>query len=488
MHKASISLLWLALFLVAFSLCAIVAAEPVVADDEANAASDESENESEEQGEETDLSLYFYGSEKMQYTNDSISDMTKFENEFAMNVGYGAFSGYFRVSNDLSFPNQKKDTEIEKITLRYTGTNFTVTAGDLSAIFGRGLTLNIFEAPAVDYDTELRGGMIEANYGPATVTVINGGAEGFNGAKGDEVGGIRTAFDIGKQVDVGVSYVEVENYQGMNLGRLRQIYKGVDASFDPGPFALGFEYAEADRKDNDVTGDGHGWIVWGTVRGNDWSLYGGTYRYLNMESDYAVPGSFKEHPEKSGTNAPDEEGYGIRGTWSPEDLGTFDVNYAQSNKKTRGFPYTELISNWTAPHMEKDGFVVENRYLYDITGKANTSILEWQRVLDDDWTSTVAPEYTYVDDVFGIHREYALALGLDYAQQFSATYKYEYAAFKIDIQNRWDNLTLKYTDPESRFDFQLVTGAQRAGYQCVGGVCQLLPEFKGYEATFNLYF
>src|SRR3990172_6906359 len=183
MHKSGFSLGFslLPCFAVLLVLCAFVIP-----------ASDE--DESAEQGEENDLTFFFYGSEKAQYTDDSISNTTKFENEIALNAGYGAFSLYFRVSNDLSFPNQKKDTEIEKVTLKYAADKYTLTAGDLSAIFGKGLTLNIFEASAVDYDTEIRGGMVEVEVGSAMITLLKGGFDGANKSPSDGVSGIRTAF------------------------------------------------------------------------------------------------------------------------------------------------------------------------------------------------------------------------------------------------------------------------------------------------------
>ncbi len=452
---------------------------------------DESETPKDEAvSEETsnDLTLFYSGSNKMQYTDDKISGKTKFENEFVLNLGYSDYSAYFRVSNDLSFPNASKDYEIEKSTLRWYGTDLTVTAGDFSATFAKGLALNAFESPEVDFDTELRGGMVSAEFDWVTLTALYGLNEANDYSQNDRVTGFRSEFHIGEDANIAGTYVEVEDFQGALQGYWDTKITGVDGSVDVGPVTVGAEYVRYDRDENDPIDDGNGIIGWLSYSGNDWSIYGGMYEYNRIGSPYAVPASFKEHPEKAVSDPWDEKGYGARFTWSPKDWGSIDLNYAQSNRSLRGLPYTEALFTWTLPPTSQNSFIIENRYVYEIIGKENATIIEWQRILNDEWTSSVTAQHVYVEDTFGVHKEHLLALGVDYDHQFSATYEYEHAAFRIPLQNRWDKITLRYNDPSSVFDVQLAYGSQREGFKCSGGACQLLPAFKGVELTVNFYF
>lgn len=457
----------------------IFADDTDTSDDEISAGTEESDN---------DLTLFFSGSNKMQYTDDKISDTAKFEDELAMNFGYGDFSAYFRVSNDLTFPNQTKDYEIEKGTIRWNGPDVTVTAGDFSASFAKGLALNFFEAPEVDYDTELRGGMVEANFDWVTLTALMGGAEPAGLPQNDRVQGFHTTFHIGENATIGGTYAEVEDFLGTSQGYSNTEILGLDCAIDIGALSVGAEYVRHKRDDDNPVDDGNGIIGWASYSGDNWSIYGGMYKYERILSPYAAPASFKEHPEKAFADPADEKGYGVRFTWSPDDWGSFDMNYAQSNTNERGLPYTEALFTWTLPATDLNSFILQNRYVYEIIGKENATILEWQHILNEDWSSSVTAEHVFVDDIFGVHKEHVVALGLDYDHQFSAIYHYEYAAFKIAQKNRWDKLTLKYTDPNSVYDVQLVYGSQRDGFQCTGGICQQLPEFKGVELTVNIFF
>jgi len=432
--------------------------------------------------------LYYSGSNKMQYTNDHISDTSKFENELAVDLSWGKFDGYFRISNDRSFPSEKKSIELEKVTIRWHGPSITVTGGDFSALFGQGLALNCFEAQAIDFDNELTGGKLDIEVGPALLTILKGDFKTDEVVKKDEIEAAHLGFNIGSVANIGGSYVSVKDDRGEFMGTQEYTITGVDGTLDFKQANITGEYVEYNQDDDEAYEDGSGWIVSAAIYGREWSLYGGMYDYKHIASQFAVPATFKEHPEHGGADGNDEEGYGIKATWSPEALGSFDFNYAQANIQDGGFPYTEAVFMWTAPQMGKDSIIVEGRHFYDILGKENNAIVEWQRTLNSDYLSSVAVEYTLINDIFGIHREYTVGLGIDYNQQFSVDYEHEFAAFKIPQKNRWDKVVLKYTDPEQKYDVRLLFGSQRAGIQCLGGICQQVPEFKGYELTFNLYF
>ncbi|MEP0814151.1 MAG: hypothetical protein HRF49_05740 [bacterium] len=432
--------------------------------------------------------LTYGGSNKTQYTRDKISDTRKTENEFALNLGYGDFDGYFRISNDLAFPNTEKSTEFEKATIRWHGRNVTLTAGDFSALFSNGLALNVFEAPDIDYDTELEGLKADVEIGDALLTVLHGEWKSDSIKKPDTVQAAHLEIPISDNVSIGGSYVEVDDYVSEFVGTKEHTETGANASVSVGPFEFSGEFVIFDRKEDESTFDGSGWIVAGTYYGKNWSVHGGYYDYDEIATVYAVPATFKEHPEHGGVSAADEVGYGAKVTWSPPDLGQIDINYAQSNEDGGGFPYTEAITTWTLPSMKRDNIQIQSRYDFWLDTKQNATLVEWQHTIDEDWTSTVSGEITWVDDFSGTRQEHLLALGADYQQMLSINYMYELAQFKFPTQNEWNNVTVRYSDPGYRYDVQFKVGSQRAGYNCSGGICQLLPEFKGFELTVNLYF
>lgn len=435
-------------------------------------------------------SFYYSGSNKSQYTEDRKSGKNKFENEFVLNMGYGDFSGFFRVSNDLSFPNKSKRTELEKVTLQWNAPYFDLTVGNFSTLFGNGLTLNVFEAPEIDYDTELMGAMINVPVGDSgNIRVLKGNFKAPYMFTADEVQGADIEYRLTDSVQLGASYVETESWKGQTDGTQKTDIIGVRGNFDFENFHFGGEYAEYDQNLEGASyNDGTGWIFSTGWHRNGLSLYGGYYEYKHIKSNYAVPAIFKEHPEKGGVDGTDEIGYGGKVSFSDDRAGTFDFNYAQSNRENKGFPYTEALLTWKPPSMVKDSFVIENRYIYELPGKENNTLVEWQHVISNDWTSTVGLEYSYLKSSIGSHDEHLASFAFDYLRQFTMIYKYELANFNYDTVNRWDMLIFRYQAPGYNYDLQLKYGGQRGGFSCAGGVCEFLPEFKGIEMTCNLYF
>jgi len=48
-------------------------------------------------------------------------------------------------------------TGLDRAVLRYTGNAWTLEAGDIAAVFGRGLALNLYEDQSIDFDNEIKG-------------------------------------------------------------------------------------------------------------------------------------------------------------------------------------------------------------------------------------------------------------------------------------------------------------------------------------------
>jgi hypothetical protein len=69
---------------------------------------------------------------------------------------------------------RKDYTQVEKVFASWVDRNFTLTAGDFYASYGKGIVLSVRKADELGLDTTIRGGKGEARIGPLAVEVLGG--------------------------------------------------------------------------------------------------------------------------------------------------------------------------------------------------------------------------------------------------------------------------------------------------------------------------
>ncbi len=186
-----------------------------------------------------------------------------------------------------SYTQEVRYSELRKRHAEFSDAGFRCRIGDFSALFGRGLALNLFEDPGMQIDRELDGTLLGFEGEKGGVTLFSGKAkfhnymevpfddgadETFTGS--DVVRGVGVAFRPGSLPAIGGGYIRVDDALavapggGFDMGKRNE--KGyVHCNVD---FGIGSAYAEGARS-------------W-TFGGGDPPLEGkGLYSGLNLYLD-----------------------------------------------------------------------------------------------------------------------------------------------------------------------------------------------------------
>ena len=441
--------------------------------------------------------LRYSGRLFFKYSDESIADVEKFEQELELSLRYKDWDAYFRFSDVNSFPNEEEKLAMMKRRIRYRGDKVEVTVGSYGALFGRGLALNMFEDRNLEFDNEVEGVKAEVDIGEADLTVLWGERHRDIGEEKDrpEVTAARIEVPLGDAIDLGAHLVRSE-FNREDWRNEYDIYGG-DVTIKAGPAKLFVEGVSVEREANeaalhdwDLEGKkGEGYYATLSLAGDGFVL-GAEYKdYDGLDQYFTVLPPIKTFPEFASANPDDDEGYGITLNAVPfEDGGAFDFRYVRDNHHDKGAGYMEFGSIYTSDPTQRTSYILE---YWDVTKEGEDHYVErvtLNQLLNKDWTAsgffeTERIDMPYVDP----HRDYIYEAEISYRSLVNIIYTYETTGLELVGGTKWGLWELKWK-PTSTQELNVMYGSRRAGQVCSGGVCRMEPEFDGFRADYLFRF
>jgi hypothetical protein len=424
----------------------------------------------------------YIGSEFFRYSSDRKSHVSKYEDETSLAFSYERFSGFFRYSNYIYTPGQKKQPRLDKRSLSYQGKNYRLTAGTYSYLFGRGLTLSLQEQKELGFDNELEGVKYEWAERRSSAAVLYGVYKGSQ-KQWSKVTGLHFEQGVGSILSVGGSFVGISEPEGLKWERHQLV--GVQSSIRTSKWNL---YSEYSKHNNARPGqDGHGFYGNVSYTAPGISLAYSYKNYWLMQTNFNALPILRNNPENEGVNASDEKGYLAEARFSPfRNPSNFSLSYGQSNSHGGGFPYTELVAVYRGDSSKRSFVNFTQTYWTSILGRKNRQNLEWNYRLNKDSTVVVSPQVTHVKDYGPGYNDYKYVLEESWRGKISAVYTDE-RTLKHDLSQRWHMMEVKFK-PAEKLEFGLTFGSRRAEYVCSGGVCRLEPAFNGFQGYMLMFF
>lgn len=404
-------------------------------------------------------------------------------------------------------------TEVTRRQFAVETERFRAQVGDVSHVFGRGLSLSVFEDEELNFDTRLEGVRALAEREDlGTATVLAGSSEGnrFRGVfveprPFDFVGPWSSA-----RTRVGASFVEAWGAEANTNILPRERHAGGLAEIAVGPATLYGEYAERQFPGKDGQGrlgtPGHGAFAAAEVTAGGFSVSGEHRDFRRFEHRYHdPPTTLRQHPWTALTRVhgqvladiPDDDVNGtlLQAEWAKDEFTGLQASWARldqdedSNRFTE--TYGEAKTTWrerlffsgaAAESELKFGNILEER----ITGVGETVVeiddansltleLEWVEVQTSD-ESTQA----FQDPARFHERLFAVSWGRSPWLALTVTYEDSDEDDPTEPRDDWTNVVAQVAVAEGH-DVVLSYGSERGGWKCTGGVCFFEPEFEGLK-------
>lgn len=467
-------------------------------------------------------------SNQLEYSLEDETNAEIVEDWFQFDYDLSPFEGGFRYElyqpreNPVHTPDIE-DASSQGITyryVRYKSETFNMTLGNFYTLFGRGMTLRTYEDRNIRVDNSLDGLLLETDPWKLRIKALTGRVSSnyplyfpiIPRVKVDQIHAIDVEADVLENVTVGTSFLSsregVSPFPRTELAAVRG-----EASL----WLLDF-YGEYGEMSGMEEGKGLYFATSFNRPGLGVSAEYKRYRDIAFRTsdftDYNNPPSLtREHafallnryPHQ--LDADDEQGYQIEVTWSPDDVTTTLFNTSHTWDRYDETAFREYYGE------------VE-RYL----GESFRAVvaLDWSEELKDSFTKNLTPvvelEY-YLDDVNTLRGEYQhqhtkgdtlyypdgglfwlgefdqdyILLEYTRAPRWSISLVHERTSaselqrniMRTDIlsesdRSRWIFATVSCNISESN-NITVMYGSRHGGYNCVGGVCRLEPEFKGLE-------
>jgi hypothetical protein len=444
----------------------------------------------------------YNGRTYFRYSEDDISGVDKWEKELELNLNYGDWRSYFRVSDYNAFAYQNDPMRLEKARLRYGQDNWKVTVGSLGGLFGRGLMVSMYEERNLDFDNEVEGAKLEYKLGKADITALWGTRKERDLPHHSEIAAARVQVPIGENIEVGVHAGQVKfpyelGATAENPMLLDYDMYGANAQWKQGPFTA---YGETVRVQRPVVE--YGDPVWDTT-GND-----GRGHYLNLgfnKSQFALTAEFKDYKgiaqpfsvlppvrkwqEQASADPLDDKGYLYEAQWSPfNDSSFFEFSYGQGNSHLRQNPHTEFGAIYHSPATNRTSYIFEywkinHQYTHHTIAKT-----EINHRLDNEWTTTGTYEHERIYDEFtDPYLDYAYIGEIAYKSLGNIIYTREETTNQFSDEDKWELWEFKIK-PDEQQEIGLMLGSRREGYVCSGGICRLEPAFDGIKIDYLVRF
>jgi hypothetical protein len=379
---------------------------------------------------------------------------------------------------------------------RYRGEKYSVTLGNFYTLFGRGMTLRLYEDRNIRVDNSMEGVLVEANPGRFKLKALTGRMTSNDPARFptiprsrvDQLHAVDIEADVVGSLTLGTSYLssrsksfvkkELATFRGEaslwlldlygEYGKLNDVSENGDGfyfatSFNTAGFGLSVEYKNYDKF---------------AFRASDFTDYNNPPA-LSREHTYAL---LNRHPHQ--LNADDEEGYQIEATWSPDYNTTVLGNVSNtwdSRRAVAAFDYSEELGD---SHTKNYSPVVEVEYLLDDINSVRAEFQHQHTVGDTVFFSDAEGDFFWLGefDHEYILFEYSRAPKWTFSLVTEWTNKIEEQLLPGETKDRtrWIFGSVSYNISESN-NISVMYGTRHGGFNCVGGVCRFEPEFKGLE-------
>ncbi len=474
-------------------------------------------------------------SNQLEYSLEDSTNTEIIENWFNFDYDLSPFELGFRYElyqpqENLGTGTPVDDGSTQGITYRYAryrGEDFSVTVGNFYTMFGRGMTLRLYEDRFIRVDNSMDGLLLEATPGRFRMKALTGRMNSNDPTnfpkiprtKVDQLHAIDVEADVVGNLTLGTSFLstrsgtfqkkELAAFRGqMSLWKL-DFYGEYGRVSDP-----------SETTDNPVAdgwGEGIYFATSFSTRGfglsaeykkyddfsfttSDLTSYNNPPS-LSREHTYAL---INRHPHQ--LNAIDEEGYQVEVTWSPDHNTTVLGNHSNTWDALDRALFKEVygeVERYFGSSMRAVAAFDYGEEGADTHTKNYTPVIEIEYFLDD--VNSVRTELQHqhtkgdrIDLPFGgfselgeFDTEYIL---FEYARapKWVFSVNVEWTNKSVDPENSqllpgedsdrtsWALANVSYNISESN-NISVMYGSRHGGFNCVGGVCRFEPEFKGLE-------
>jgi len=96
-------------------------------------------------------------------------------------------------------------------------------------------------------------------------------------------------------------------------------------------------------------------------------------------------------------------------------------------------------------------------------------------------------QYSAVANFGEAFTDHLLQTSLNMGPEYTLFLSHEETGYEYSQFEEWNNMEVKWS-PNEYHDLKVFYGSRRGGFQCANGVCVLVSDFKGLEATYTWNF
>lgn len=446
--------------------------------------------------------LKYSGKALAGYNFDRVSKIDRGTKELELNAEYARTWRLYLRGGNYRYVNEKEwPDELNKVRLNFKKNNLSITAGDFSQVYGRGLALNMFEHRESDVDRELRG--VNLTYAFNNGLEFNGlyGIRQFEGDKEDtEVTGGQLSYRFPQGHSLAIQRVGIKSPESINT--ISQDSYVFDRDYDitgaSGTFYLPLnavfngDYVIINRnadKNSSTAGfyddhDGYGWYANLQFPIYDLNVNLETYKYEYATTSLTSPPPGKRFEEKSSVNADDEHGFNVELIMPLGEGGFVAYNAARSSNKNGTFPYNEKIVKVSFPSFGPLTLQSTAEWIFDsensYTVKTDRFKNVMQYALNDDVTLGLTFDKRRISEAGFNYNRHLIAGDVNLFHKYQITYSEDAQQPNFKGTNRWKMLEVKIK-LDQLTDIGFTNGERRAGTVCTGGVCRIVPDSEGWS-------
>ncbi len=473
-------------------------------------------------------------------------DKVYFENRLNFNFYYGNFTGGGRLTllrpselHELQRPDDVNLESIEKRYIEYSNPDLQIQlrVGDFYTVWGRGLTLALYEDIIIGFDSGLEGAQFKMTEGNLEFEVISGWSKyGYQGlVRESQVSGAHIDYTLPKGFGVGLQGIVITPMDDSDDPTYKDENKtfGGYLRFDGSSLSFWAEHAQEYIEDIDddfyASYASASYFIGNLGVLVDYKRY---KYYMNpspsgFSSDVKVPPHtssfhnapivqreftsplFAKHPHL--IDFDNEVGLQVELTYTPFEWGTFILAMAQSNAMTyndlfipnlneENSPYRELfleLNAYPASTWSLIGWVGSSEELsYNFDAKSRS---EWKRRqvlgtlnefgLNSNWSMKASAEAANVVDVIAddSYIEGIFTVGLNWRTQYTLAATYEVTGNDAATTTSWFKIDGRAFIAD-RHELIFTYGAERGGLVCTSGKCRVVNPFDGFKITITSLF
>ena len=472
------------------------------------------------------------------------SEQTKryFENRMNLNLYYNnlRFGTRFTVLQPSEFgQNLSEQESLEKRFLEYQDpdADLKIRIGDFYTVWGRGLTLALFEDITQGFDSGLDGIMVSGGFSNIEIEAIAGRSNAnFLGlVRQAQVNGAHIGGQLPLNMGFGLQGVLVTpsedvssyeenrtwggywNYNGSNLSlwaeHAKEYISGDDDEYDAtyvsastnvGSIGILLDYKRYRYK------------MHGNVAGGAGSQYAQSVGILPFHSapivqrEFTSP-LFAKHPHI--VRYDDEVGLQLELTYSPFDWGSFVLSTAQSSSigtdelfipslDEENSPYRELfleMNAYPSPTWYMIGWIGMSEDLVFVNEESVRARVSWNQrkvlgttqefSISDDWSVKASAEAAAVENIHNDtnYMDALLILGLNWRTQYSFAATLETTSDDAEDTSEWFKIDAR-AFIANKHELLVTYGKERGGLVCTSGKCRLVTPFDGVKVTWTSLF